>query len=65
MLLQSVEKATAELRADAGRMRAERDALRHLVNRIDETLRVPAAEYVPAIGDVFDLIDALAKGATP
>lgn len=35
--------------------------LRHLVKRIDETLRVPAAEYVPAIRDVFDLIDALGK----
>lgn len=34
--------------------------LRHLVKRIDETLRVPAAEYVPAISDVFTLIDALA-----
>jgi hypothetical protein len=44
--------------------KAERDVLvlRHLVKRIDETLRVPAAEYVPAIGDAFTLIDALAKG---
>jgi hypothetical protein len=37
--------------------------LRHLVKRIDETLRVPAAEYVPAIGDVFTLIDALSPTA--
>ena len=28
-----------------------------LIERIDQTLRVPAAEYVPAIGDVFTLID--------
>jgi len=31
--------------------------LTRLVRDIDTTLRVPAAEYVPAIGDVFELID--------
>lgn len=36
----------------------EIERLRALVQRIDETLRVPAAEYVPAISDVFALIDA-------
>lgn len=35
----------------------ENERLRALVKRIDETLRVPAAEYVPAISDVFALID--------
>ncbi len=32
-----------------------------LIERIDHTLRVPAAEYVPAIGDVFALIDEFKK----
>lgn len=36
----------------------ERDSLRHLVKRINEMLHIPAAEYVPAISDVFALIDA-------
>lgn len=31
--------------------------LETLIAKIDQTLRVPAAEYVPAIGDVFQLID--------
>lgn len=35
----------------------EIERLRALIVRIDETLRVPAAEYVPAISDVFALID--------
>lgn len=39
--------------------------LRHLVARIDETLQVPAAEYVPAIKEVFDLIDALKTQEQP
>jgi hypothetical protein len=30
------------------------------LRRIDAALRVPAAEYVPAIGDAFSIIDALA-----
>lgn len=46
--------------AECERLGKEVLVLRHLVKRIDETLRVPAAEYVPAIGDVFSLIDALA-----
>jgi hypothetical protein len=29
------------------------------IHQIDQTLRVPAAEYVPAIGDVFTLIERL------
>ena len=29
------------------------------IGEIDYTLRVPAAEYVPAIGDAFNLIDSL------
>jgi hypothetical protein len=36
----------------------ELDRLKKLIADIDRTLRVPAAEYVPAIGDVFKLIDA-------
>jgi hypothetical protein len=35
----------------------ERDEALTLVQRIDEALRVPAAEYVPAISDVFTMID--------
>lgn len=33
--------------------------LEEAVGKIDQTLRVPAAEYVPAIGDVFSIIDSL------
>lgn len=33
------------------------NALEDLIRTIDSTLRVPAAEYVPAIQDVFELID--------
>ena len=33
--------------------------LEEAVSKIDLTLRVPAAEYVPAIGDVFTIIDSL------
>lgn len=40
---------------DAGPTRADCLAL---IEQIDKTLRVPAAEYVPAIVDVFTLIDA-------
>ena len=47
--------------AEVAKLTAERDALRELVEAIDLTLRVPAAAYVPAIGDVFTLIDK-AKG---
>ena len=38
--------------------------LEQAIRKIDVTLRVPAAEYVPAIGDVFEIIDKLgvAKG---
>jgi hypothetical protein len=40
--------------------------LRQLIEQIDKTLRVPAAEYVPAIGDVFMLIDTANKlGVAP
>lgn len=34
-----------------------------LIDRIDQALRVPAVEYVPAIGDVFTLIDEFRKNA--
>jgi hypothetical protein len=35
----------------------DRAALLAALDRIDQTLRIPAAEYVPAIGDVFREID--------
>lgn len=35
----------------------ENEQLKELVSAIDRALRVPAAEYVPAIRDVFTLID--------
>lgn len=31
------------------------------LDRLDHTLRVPAAEYVPAIADAFGVIDQLKK----
>lgn len=38
---------------------AENERLRSAIEDIDQTLRVPAAEYVPAISDVFTIIDGL------
>lgn len=34
-----------------------RERLVGVLDEIDRTLRVPAAEYVPAFGDVFAIID--------
>ena len=39
------------------KMLQEIERLRAALKLIDETLRVPAAEYVPAIQDVFLIID--------
>ena len=33
------------------------DTLKHTIERIDYSLRVDAAEYVPAIRGVFEIID--------
>ncbi len=46
------------------RLSAENAAMKQLVLAIDQTLRVEAAEYVPAIGDVFTLIDNYGKTKT-
>jgi len=35
----------------------ENQKLREALEKIDKALRVPSAEYVPAIGDVFTIID--------
>ena len=37
--------------------KCEIDKLRSALEKINLTLRIPAAEYVPAIGDVFGIID--------
>ena len=39
------------------RLNEEIKRLTNAIKRIDQTLRVSAAEYVPAIRDVFDIID--------
>jgi hypothetical protein len=41
----------------ADRAEADRDAYRAALMDIDHALRVPAAEYVPAIQDAFQIID--------
>lgn len=50
-----------KLNAEIARLLAEREAeisnLWDVLARIDKTLRVSAAEYVPAIGDVLTIID--------
>lgn len=51
-----VEKVS-DLLAERDRLAARCKAMEEVVERIDQTLRVPAAEYVPAIGDVFTIID--------
>lgn len=38
--------------------------LRRVLLEIENTLRVPAAEYVPAIGDVFTIIDKARANGT-
>lgn len=35
--------------------------MREYLSRIEQTLTIPAAEFVPAIGDVFDIIDEARK----
>lgn len=37
----------------------EANRLREAIEQIDLALRIPAAEYVPAIGDVFTIINSL------
>lgn len=45
-----------------GSVAAEREKkILDAIERIDLTLRIPAAEYVPAISDVFTVIDNLKK----
>jgi hypothetical protein len=61
------DAVNADLRAAASLIRAQSERERVLVSalkRTHQTLCVPAAEYVPAIRDCFDIIDAALK-ATP
>lgn len=48
-----------ELRQQVARLIAQRDRAWWTIHDIDHALRIPAAEYVPSIGDVFTLIDKL------
>ena len=43
---------------------ADWEKLKNALVKINTTLSIPAAEYVPAIGDVFDIIDE-ALGFSP
>lgn len=52
----------AGLKQIIARQDAEIEELRKVLHQVDMTLRISATEYVPAIGDVFKIIDA-AKGA--
>jgi len=52
-----------EQQAEIERLRSILVAKQNLITEIDLTLRVPAAEYVPVIRDVFDLIDEAASAA--
>ena len=57
-----------DVKAENATLREHLQAAHLLVQRIDQALRVPAAEYVPAIHDVFALIDAMkgtGMGASP
>jgi hypothetical protein len=54
----SHERLRAEL-AGATVLMDEREAA---IREIDATLRIEAAEYVPAIGDVFTIIDRIGLG---
>lgn len=57
-LVNCVEQEWQRMESDLSQLRAENERLRGVVHQIDATLRVPAAEYVPAISDVFQIIDA-------
>jgi hypothetical protein len=54
----SHERLRAELTGATSIMNERGSAIR----QIDETLRIDAAEYVPAIRDVFDIIDKVGSG---
>lgn len=54
-----ITEAADALTAQAERVRVLESALK----RTHQTLCVPAAEYVPAIRDCFDIIDAALKPA--
>ena len=59
-LIKELQRLRAALSASEERAKALEEALRRmddLVDAIDHTLRCGAAEYVPAIPDVFGLID--------
>lgn len=47
--------------AEIEQLKVELAKANDLIQEIDKTLRVPAAEYVPVIGDVFTLIDKAKK----
>lgn len=56
-------------RADVLKQRIDRlhevnQELLEALKRIDQALQIPAAEYVPAISDVFKMIDAAIAKAT-
>lgn len=51
------EEAT-QLRREIASLKATNSRLRAAMKGIDMALRIPAAEYVPAIGDVFRIIDS-------
>ena len=59
---QHVDTGRREMQANA-ELCASAPAMLELIERIDQTLRVSAAEYVPAIGDVFKLIDEFRQQA--
>lgn len=46
-----------DLLADYREMEQQLKRAEKALNQIDLALRIPAAEYVPAIGDVFQMID--------
>lgn len=63
-LRQELDFQTSRAVANAGLSslyKLQRDRLKKVVRDIDNTLRVPAAEYVPEIGDVFTIIDSYAQ----
>lgn len=52
-------KVNGELATD---LLEQRDRYRAALERINKTLTVPAAEYVPAIQDAFQIIDTALAG---
>lgn len=57
MYIKAFQKTVKILEKDLDILKKENEKLKEYISKIDAALMVPAAEYVPAIGEVFSIID--------